>query len=213
MTLKHCQLFTLLACTLFCGCLGLPYDITSTHAVRRLYYRKNDDFNKTINVSGCKLKLKRVDVAYFGEQAFTLEIYVSNFSPDISEPWIFTREHEFVYLNFANLRAVSLKEFPAPMTPEEKKEFIAKFSNLLWTGSVISGIKDIPKYKPGSLPAEVEKAIVTPDYTSDLVTVYTYTNLAGQVNQFRFAFTPEGKLKDIGRVEVAKDIGEFIYLL
>lgn len=213
MTLRHCHLFTLLACTLFCGCLGLPYDITSTHAVRRLYYRKIDDFNKTISLSDCKLKLKRVDVDHYGEKAFILEAYVKGECPDLPECLIFTREHEFVRINFSNLRNVSLKEFSDPMTPEEKKAFIAKFSNLLWTGNVISGIKDIPKYKPGSLPAEVEKAIAPPDYTSHLVTVYTYTNLGGQFNQFSFAFTPEGKLKDIGRVEIATNIGDSVYLL
>lgn len=213
MTLRHCHLFALLVCILFCGCLGLPYDITSTHAVRRLYYRKIDDFNKTIKLSDCKIKIKRVDVDYFGDKAFILAPYLKDMSPSIGDPMIFTRQHEFLYLNFANLRAVSLKEFPDPMTPEEKKAFIAKFSHLLWTGNVISGIKDIPKYKPGSLPAEVEKAIAPPCYASDLITVYTYTNLAGQVNRFRFAFTPEGKLKDIGRLEIAKDIGAFIYLL
>lgn len=209
MTLRHCHLFTLLACTLFCGCLGLPYDITSTHAVRRLYYQNEN--KKGMNKD--EWEIKRVDVDHFGEKAFTLESYMKYISPDIGDRLIFTREHEFVRLNFANLRATSLKEFPDSMTHEEKKAFIAKFSNLLWTGSVISGIKDIPKYKPGSLSAEVEKAIAPPDYTSDLITVYTYTNLAGQFNQFRFAFTPEGKLKDIGRVEVAKDIGESVYLL
>jgi hypothetical protein len=158
-------------------------------------------------------EIKRVDIDCFGEKAFILVPYLKYMSPCIGGRMIFTRQREFLYLNFANLRAVTLKEFPDPMTPEEKKAFIAEFSHLLGTGNVISGIKDIPKYKPGSLPAEIEKAIVPPCYASDLITVYTYTNLAGQVNRFRFAFTPEGKLKDIGRLEIAKDIGDFVYLL
>lgn len=202
MMLQHRLLFPFLTCTLFCGCLGLPYGITSTHAVRRLYYQKMDKDHST----------KRVDVAYFGEQAFTLETYVRNLSPDISEPWIFTREHEFVRLKFDNLRAVSLKEFPDPMTSEQKKTFIAKFSHLLWTGNVIGSVKDIPKYKPGSLPVEVEKSIAPPDYNNTRITVYTYANLGGQVNTFTFIFTPEGRLADITRVELGKNIGDFFYL-
>lgn len=212
MTLRRCHLFALLACILLCGCFGLPYDITSTHAVRRLYYREKEKFYKAKDLGGFRIRIKRVDVDYFGEDAFTLECYLANISPDIGDRLIFTRDREFVRLDFVNLRAVSLKEFPDPMTSEEKKAFIDNFSHLLWTGNVISGIKDIPKYKPGSLPAEIEKAIAPPCYASDLITVYTYTNLAGQVNRFRFAFTPEGKLKDIGRLEIAKDIGAFVYL-
>jgi hypothetical protein len=207
--LRHCCLFSLLACTLFCGCLGLPYDITSTHAVRRLYYQKLDKEGRNKGDS----EIKGTDVAHFGEEAFILESYLKHWSPDINERLVFTRERKFVRLNFTNLRAVSLTEFPDPMTPEEKKAFIVRFSNVLWTGSVISGIKDIPKYKAGSLTAEVEKAIVPPDYNNTRITVYTYANLGGQVNTFTFIFTPEGKLADITRVELGKNIGDFFYLL
>jgi hypothetical protein len=208
MTLRHSHLFTLLACTLFCGCLGLPYDITSTHAVRRLYYQKLDKEGRNKGYS----EIKRTDVAHFGEEAFILESYLKRMEPDIGDRLIFTHEGKFVRLKFDNLRAVSLKEFPDPMTSEQKKTFIAKFSHLLWTGNVIGSVKDIPKYKPGSLPVEVEKSIAPPDYNNTRITVYTYANLGGQVNTFTFIFTPEGRLADITRVELGKNIGDFFYL-
>jgi hypothetical protein len=57
--LRHCHLFALLLCILFCGCLGLPYDVTSTHAVRRLYYQKRGKFNKVNNLGKFSLKIAK----------------------------------------------------------------------------------------------------------------------------------------------------------
>lgn len=210
--LRYCCLFALLACALFCGCLGLPCNITSTHAVRRLYYQKIEKFYKDKNLGKFSLKIKRVDVDSFGDNAFTLVSFSKYMSPDVCDRMIFTREREFLRMNFVNLRAASLQEFTEPMTPDAKKAFIARFSHLLWTGNVITGIKEIPKYKAGSLASDVEQAIAPPDYNSDFVTVYTYAALGGQVNRFKFVFGHDGRLADITRVELAINIGAFFYL-
>lgn len=98
------------------------------------------------------------------------------------------------------------------MTPEERKTLIEEFSALLWTGKVIGNVSDIPSYRAGSLTPEVERAIVPPNYTGDLVTAHTFASLGGRVSRFRFAFTPEGRLVDIGHVELAKEIGLTTYL-
>jgi hypothetical protein len=72
---------------------------------------------------------------------------------------------------------------------------------------VIGSVSDIPSYKAGSLAPEVERAMIPPNYTSDLVTAYTFTNLGGLVSRYRFAFTLEGRLADIGYVKLGEEIG------
>jgi hypothetical protein len=156
--------------------------------------------------------IESVDVSPFGERAFTLVTFFKHGSPPIADHLIFTRERQFLDMNFDNLRATSLKEFPKPMTPDDRKAFIAAFSEVLWAGKVISGISDIPQYKAGSLHLNIEQAITPPDYSRNPITVYTFAALGGEVNTFTFTFTPNGRLADITHVQLGERIGKHYFL-
>ena len=199
---QRCHLFALLTCILLSGCLGLQHNITSTDVVSQIYFQKMDKHGL----------IGSVDVSRFGERAFTLISFFKHGSPPIADCLIFTRERKFLDMNFDNLRATSLKEFQKPMTPDDRKAFIAAFPEVLWAGKVISDISDIPKYKSGSLPPNIEQAITPPDYSIDSITVYTFAALGGRVNTFTFTFTPDGRLAGITHNQLGERIGEHFFL-